>query len=146
MCFWSTRSINLKCLYWMFRTVEISMQGSKKMIIHTYWTLQMWKFRFRFFSEKMDIQSVVMENFSFKKNWNIFKTLFGYFAESGFYWINQKFALLFLFYATLWCPIQTVWKRELVLTEKLKLRTEMNQSEMLLLDVSHCRNFTVGTK
>ena len=35
-----TRWINLKCLYWMFRTVKISMQGPKNLIFQSHSTLK----------------------------------------------------------------------------------------------------------
>ena len=62
-----TRWINLKCLYRMFRTVKISMQWPKNFIFQSHSTLKVWSFQLRvFFSEKINIQSEVTENFALK--------------------------------------------------------------------------------
>ena len=63
---WRPRWINPKRIHWMFRTVEISMQVSKKLIVQSYATLYLRSFWLRFFSDEKNIQTVVTENQSFK--------------------------------------------------------------------------------
>ena len=44
--------INLNYIFWIFRDVETSVQGSKKLISHSKCTLQLWSFQINFFFGK----------------------------------------------------------------------------------------------
>ena len=54
-----TRELKHKCNFWMFRTVELSMLGSKSLIFHSYATLQISSVQLQFCSEQATSQIVV---------------------------------------------------------------------------------------
>ena len=90
-----TRQISLKCIFWMFRTVELSMLWSNILIFHSHATLKMWSVQLHFFRKKSRIHLLLLRIALLDIELEQYLSKF-FFAQSVFCCITYKFWFFFL--------------------------------------------------
>ena len=140
---WETREISRKSIYWTFRAVAFSMQGSKiEFPIPSYAISVMLPMEIS--PPKIKIQPAVMEKFTIKCRFKtIVEHILDFLHNQDFNGTIKLFDSPFLFtYTSLRFPMQTSSeKTKPTVTKKLDCENLENQSDFHLLDISHCRNF-----